>query len=155
VLLAALLDRQLLEHVAIDLDVDRVNSLQAKGAPIYLGDASRAAMLTKMRLRSAAVLAICTDDPVATKKVLHAAHSLAPEVPIVARARDSEHASDLLAIGASRVVLELLESGLQLGHLMFEEMGLPTTLARDLVEAQRLQSEQGHNARHITSDRPA
>ncbi|MFV2089336.1 MAG: NAD-binding protein, partial [Pseudomonadales bacterium] len=140
-LLAALLDRQRIAHVALDLDAARVAELRAQGAPIYLGDASRAAMLGKMRLNYSAALAICTDDPGATEKVLLAARRVAPEVPIVARARDTAHATSLMAKGATRVVLEVMESGLQLGHVMLEEMGLPANVARDLIDAQRVQAE--------------
>ena len=119
----------------------RVAGLQAQGAPIYLGDASRSAMLGKMRLSDAAALAVCTDDPGATEQVLQAACRLAPDVPIVARARDTAHAANLLALGATRVVPELLESGLQLGHVMLEEVGLPANAARDLVDTQRVETE--------------
>jgi CPA2 family monovalent cation:H+ antiporter-2 len=140
-LLAALLDRQQVAHVALDLDATRVAGLRARGAPIYLGDASRAAMLDKMRLSHAAALAVCTDDPGATEEVLFAARHLAPDVPIVARARDSAHATSLLARGATRVVPEVLESGLQMGHVMLEQVGLPPMAARDLIDAQRVETE--------------
>ena len=140
-LLARLLDRQQIAHVALDLDAARVSGLRAQGAPIYLGDASRTAMLRKMRLSDAAALAVCTDDPGATEQVLQAACRLAPDVPIVARARDSAHATSLLALGATRVVPEVLESGLQLGHVMLEQVGLPANVARDLVDTQRVETE--------------
>ena len=140
-LLATLLDHQQIAHVALDLDTERVAGLRAQGAPVYLGDASRAAMLGKVRLNQAAALAVCTDDPGATEKVLQTASQLAPEIPIVARARDTIHAASLLALGATRVVPEVLESGLQLGHVMLEEVGLPTNVVRDLIDSQRIQSE--------------
>ncbi len=140
-LLARLLDRQQIAHVALDLDAARVSGLRAQGAPIYLGDASRTAMLGKMRLSHAAALAVCTDDPGATEQVLQAACRLAPDVPIVARARDNAHATSLLALGATRVVPEVLESGLQLGHVMLEQVGLPANVARDLVDTQRVETE--------------
>lgn len=140
-LLATLLDHQKVAHIALDLDVERVAKLRARGKPVRLGDASRAAMLTRMRFEHAAVLAICTDDPGATEKIILAARRLGPDIPIVARARDNASARGLLEIGATSVVPELLESGLQFGHLMFEQLGLPATVARDLIDAQRTQME--------------
>jgi len=142
-LLARLLDRQQIAHVALDLNAARVAGLQADAAPVFLGDASRAAMLAKMRLNHAAALAICTDDPGATEQVLKAAYDLAPDIPIVARARDAAHATSLLTLGASHVVPEVLESGLQLGHVMLEQLGLPANVARDLVDAQRIEAAHG------------
>ena len=139
-LLARLLDRQQIAHLALDLDVARVALLRGQGAPIYFGDARRADMLQKMRLSHAAVLAVCIDDPGTTEQVLLAARRLTPDVPIVARARDSAHATSLLIQGATQVVPEVLESGLQLGHVMLEQVGLPTNAARDIVDAQRIET---------------
>jgi len=139
-LLARLLDRQQITHLALDLDVARVALLRGQGAPIYFGDARRADMLQKMRLSHAAVLAVCIDDPGTTEQVLLAARRLTPDIPIVARARDSAHATSLLIQGATQVVPEVLESGLQLGHVMLEQVGLPTNAARDIVDAQRIET---------------
>ena len=141
-LLAKLLDVQQLPHVALDLDADRVARLQARGAPICLGDASRAAMLRKARLDQAAALAVCTDDPGATERVLVSALQVAPEVPVIARARDSDHALQLLKMGAMRVVPEMQESGLHLGQVLLEQVGLPAAAIRELIDMQRLKLQQ-------------
>lgn len=140
-LLARLLEQQLTPFIALDLDVDRVTELRAAGVPVQLGDASRAAMLEKVNLSSAAALAICTDDPGATERVLTGARRVAPDTPIVARARDTSHAASLLQLGADRVVPELLESGLQLGNVMLEVMGFPASAAREVVEFHRAEIE--------------
>lgn len=142
-LLADLLDQQQIPHVALDLDADRVAKLRAEGVPIQLGDASRAALLEKTHLRHAAALAICTDDPGATERVLNTARRVSADTPIVARARDTAHATSLLTLGADRVVPELLESGLQLGHVMLEEIGFPALAAREFIETQRIEIELG------------
>ena len=98
-------------------------------------------MLAKLHLQHAAAVAICIDDSQATREVLITVRRLAPTLPIIARARDNEHALSLLTLGATRVVPEVLEAGLQLGHLLLEEVGMPVNVARDLVEALRVESE--------------
>ena len=147
-LLAALCDQQQIEHIALDLDAVRVADLRAQGAPVFLGDASRVAMLQKIGLRQAAILAVCTDDPNATEQVLLAARQISPNVPVVARVHDSMHASTLLNQGATEVVPEVLESGLQLGHVMLEKAGLSANAARDIIDTQRaeIMRELHHNA---------
>ena len=97
-------------------------------------------MLQKMGLSHAAVLAVCTDDPNATEQVLRAARRLSPNVPIVARVHDSAHAASLLNQGATEVIPEVLESGLQLGHVMLEEIGLSANAAHDIIDAQRAET---------------
>jgi CPA2 family monovalent cation:H+ antiporter-2 len=139
-LLAELLDRQHVAHVALDLDAAHVAGLRAKGAPVFLGDASRAAMLEKMRLRSAAALVISADDPDAAERVLVAARRLSRDLPILVRAHDDSHAERLIAQGATQVVPEVLEAGLQLGQVMLQHVGLPTDAARETVETERAAS---------------
>ena len=103
-LLARLLEHQQVPYVALDLDATRVAKLSSDGVPVQLADASRTAILEKVCLPDAAALAICTDDPGATERVLDAARRVAPDTPIVARARDTQHAGGLLQLGADRVV---------------------------------------------------
>ena len=146
-LLAELLDRQHVAHVALDLDAVHVAGLRAKGAPVFLGDASRAAMLEKVRLRSAAALVVSADDPQAAERVLATARRLSRELPILVRAHDDTHAAKLISQGATQVVPEVLEAGLQLGQLLLEHVGLPTDAARDVVDAKRA------DAAHATAPR--
>lgn len=136
-LLASLCDHQQIEHIALDLDTTRVANSREQGVPVYLGDASRVAMLQKIGLKKAAVLAICTDDPIATEQVLLAARQVSPSVSIIVRVHDSAHASNMLGQGATEAVPEILESGLQLGQLMLEEIGITANAARDIVDVQR------------------
>jgi monovalent cation:proton antiporter-2 (CPA2) family protein len=146
-LLAELLDRQHVAHVALDLDAAHVAGLRAGGAPVFLGDASRAAMLEKMRLRSAAALVVSADDPEAAEQVLVAARRLSRDLPILVRAHDNSHAERLIAQGATQVVPEVLEAGLQLGQVMLQHVGLPTDAAREVVATERSAS------RHATAPR--
>lgn len=136
-LLASILSEQTIEYVALDLDADRVAQLRNQGAPVYLGNATREAMLEKMRLRDAATLVICTDNPQASQQILSTARRMAPNLPIIVRVHDSQHAALLLAEGATQVVPEVLESGLQLAQLSLEQVGISTSAAHDLVDAKR------------------
>ncbi len=136
-LVAELLDRQLIAHVALDLDATNVAKLRAQGAPVYLGDATRAGVLERLRLDRAIALVVTMDDPVAAHHVLETARALAPQLPIMVRAHDSDHAADLVAAGASVVIPEVLEAALQLGQALLEKVGLPPEAVRQLVEAQR------------------
>jgi CPA2 family monovalent cation:H+ antiporter-2 len=139
-LLAELLDRQHIAHVALDLDANHVAGLRAKGAPVFLGDASRTAMLEKVRLRHAAALVVSANDAHAAERVLAAARRLSRDLPILMRAHDSTHAAKLIAEGATQVVPEVLEAGLQLGQLLLQQVGLPADAAREVVEIERAAS---------------
>src|SRR5690606_41387861 len=48
-----------------------------------------------------------------------------PDLPIIARARDSAHAAELYRAGASTAVPETLESSLQLSEAVLVDLGVP------------------------------
>ena len=137
-LLAELLDRQQVAHVALDLDAQRVTRLSTQGAPVFLGDASRPAILARANLDRAVALIVSMDDADAAERVLRTARQLAPDLPILARARDHSHAARLTELGATTVVPEVLESGLHLGQLVLQQIGFPLDSARELIDEQRL-----------------
>ena len=60
-----------------------------------------------------------------------------PELPIYARARNRTHARALLALGATDVVLESMESSLQLGGRVLAATGCPEEAVARRIEAQR------------------
>jgi CPA2 family monovalent cation:H+ antiporter-2 len=60
-----------------------------------------------------------------------------PDLPIYARARNRAHASRLLALGASDVVPENLESSLQLGGRVLAGTGCPEDVILRRIDAQR------------------
>ncbi len=140
-LLARVLDRQHIEHVAVDSNVRRVAARHAEGAPVYVGDASRAVILERLRVGEAAALVVTMDNAAAAERVVRAARALAPQIPIIVRARDDSHATRLLDHGATHVVPEVLEAGLEMGRMMIEQVGFPADAARELVEIVRAESE--------------
>ena len=140
-LLGDLVARQMLPFVALDLDVERVTRCQADGLPVFHGDASREAILRSVGLKDAVAVVICTDDPGVPGRVLAVTSKLAPAVPVIIRAHDDAHSSELLAAGATRVVPEVLEAGLELAQITLEHTGIPAAVAHSLVEAKRQEAE--------------
>ena len=121
--------------------MERVSDFQAKGQPVFHGDASREAMLRSVGIREAVAVVICTDDPDVPGRVLAACRKLAPSVPVIVRAHDDAHSHELLAAGATRVVPEVLEAGLEMTQITLEIAGIPMAVAHNLIEARRLEVE--------------
>ena len=140
-LLGDLIARQMLPFVALDLDVERVTRCQADGLPVFRGDASREAILRSVGVKNAVAVVICTDDPSVPARVLAMTRKLAPTVPVIVRAHDDAHSGELLAAGATRVVPEVLEAGLELGQITLEMAGIPATVAHSLIESRRLEAD--------------
>jgi CPA2 family monovalent cation:H+ antiporter-2 len=136
-LIAELLGRQLVPYVALDLDPATVARFSNDGVPVYVGDAARSGVLERLQLPSAVALIVTTDDPDAAHRILSRARALSSDLPILVRAHDSEHAAQLLEAGATAVIPEVLEAGLQLGQALLEQIGLPPEAIREVIEQQR------------------
>jgi CPA2 family monovalent cation:H+ antiporter-2 len=145
-LIADILERQRIGHVAVDLDVERVAEMRAQGAPVFVGDASRATLLHNLKLDAAAALVVTMNDAAAAERVVAAARALRRDLPILARARDNAHAVNLMSAGATRVVPEVVEAGLQLGHLLLDQVGVPADASREIIELERSNAEQAFDA---------
>jgi len=58
-------------------------------------------------------------------------------VPVLARSRDESHAAELRAAGASLVIPETLETGLQLAQNVLVRLEFPVAAAAALIDAER------------------
>ncbi|MEJ7926621.1 cation:proton antiporter [Sphingobium sp. AN641] len=110
--------------VAVESDPDVVAEARRGGYPIMFGDVSRPEMLDKLRLGHARALILTMDDPVLSVRVTKRVRGWVPDLPIIARARDTDHAAQLYKAGASDVVPETLESSLQLAETALIDLGV-------------------------------
>jgi CPA2 family monovalent cation:H+ antiporter-2 len=83
--------------------------------PVYFGDASRAELLHAAGVDRASTAVITIDQPEAAERIVAALRHRHPDLRIIARSRDAEHARRLEQAGADDVILEALEPGLQMG----------------------------------------
>lgn len=110
--------------IIIESDADAVAQARREGYPILFGDVARAEMLDKLKLGHASALVLTMDDPVLSVAVTRRVRGWLSDLPIIARARDTAHATALYKAGASDVVPETLESSLQLAETALVELGI-------------------------------
>lgn len=138
-LVGKLLAQQNIPYIAVENDAALVTRLHPQGFPVYFGDASRAELLHKVQAGSAAAVVLTMDHPAS---VLHAVRSIRreyPDLPVYARARDESHALALVNAGATLVVPEALEAGLQLTATVLQTLGLSEGRAFELIQDEREQ----------------
>jgi monovalent cation:H+ antiporter-2, CPA2 family len=123
-LVAEMLARHGQPFVAVDSDPDAVSAARSAGAPVIFGDVGRAEMIERLGLDRATALILTMDDPVLTRRLTKRARGAFPELTIVARARDPEHAAELYKVGATDAVPETLESSLQLSEAVLVDLGM-------------------------------
>jgi CPA2 family monovalent cation:H+ antiporter-2 len=111
-------------YVAVESDIDIVTEARREGYVISFGDVSRPDTLDRLRLGHARALIITMDDPVLAVRVTRRVRGWAPNLPIIVRARDTDHAAELYRAGASDAVPETLESSLHLAETALVDLGL-------------------------------
>jgi len=111
-------------YVAVESDIDLVNDARRKGYTVLFGDVSRHETLDRLRLGHARALIITMDDPVLAVRITRRVRGWAPQLPIIVRARDTDHAAELYRAGASAAVPETLESSLHLAETALVDLGI-------------------------------
>jgi len=138
-LLARVLDADGIPYVAIDNSVFDVAEARMAGLPVYFGDASRIELLRRANAEKASLLVLTMDDAEAVESVVQRVRAEWPDLRILARARDVRHAAQLMDQGATEVIQETLEAGLQLSGRVLSLVGTPEEVAHRRTEAQREQ----------------
>ncbi len=123
-LVAQMLQAHNRRYVAVDADIDVIESARARGYDVMFGDIARPGMLEHLNLDRATALILTMDDPVQIVRTTRAARDLHPGLTIIARARDPNHAAELYRAGATDAVPETLESSLQLSEAVLVDLGV-------------------------------
>jgi CPA2 family monovalent cation:H+ antiporter-2 len=111
--------------VALEDNVDTVNRARRESLPVRYGDATRIETLEALGVSHCAALVLTMDDHVQAARLTRRIRERYPEITIVARARDPDHAAELYRAGASDAVPETLESSLQLSEAVLVDLGVP------------------------------
>ena len=111
--------------VALDNDPERVSAAAKAGEPVVFGDSARRETLIAAGIKRADVLVITFADTHVALKILHHAHELRPELPVVVRTAEEADIDKLSAAGAAEVVPEALESGMMLSTHALALLGVP------------------------------
>jgi CPA2 family monovalent cation:H+ antiporter-2 len=112
-------------YSAVDANAGTVRAAIARGEPVVYGDAARRAVLARLGVRDARMVVVAISDPIATRETVSLVRALAPRVPILARTHFVLDVDALSQAGATRVVVEELESTLELVGAMLRQFGVP------------------------------
>jgi CPA2 family monovalent cation:H+ antiporter-2 len=110
-------------YLAIDSDIDSVRKAREAGYDVLYGDVARPELADKLHLGHAAALVLTMDDPVLVVRITRRVRGWVPDLPIIARARDTDHAAQLYKAGVTDAVPETLEASLQLAEAVLIDVG--------------------------------
>lgn len=111
-------------YVMIDSNPDLIAQAVRDGYRATFGDAARGDALTRLGVETAPAVVLTMDEPVLAQRLVTKLRQTYPDLLIVARARDTDHAAALYRAGASHAVPETLESSLQLSEAVLVDIGV-------------------------------
>ncbi|MEL7446293.1 MAG: cation:proton antiporter [Pseudomonadota bacterium] len=111
-------------YVALDSDSDLIESAKRDGYRATFGNAARGDALSRLGVEQSPAVVLTMDEPVLAQRLVSKLRKEHPDLLIVARARDTEHAAALYRAGASHAVPETLESSLQLSEAVLVDIGV-------------------------------
>jgi CPA2 family monovalent cation:H+ antiporter-2 len=140
-------------YLAVDSDIDGFTEARTAGYSVLYGDVSRRELIEKLDLDQAKAVVLTMDDPVLTARVAKRLRLEHPATPIIARARDTDHAAALYRAGVTDAVPEALEASLQLSEAVLVDIGVAmgpviasihekrSELRAEIMEAGQLEAE--------------
>jgi CPA2 family monovalent cation:H+ antiporter-2 len=135
-LVCGLLEEHDIAYIAADRDTALVGRWRQLGRPIYYGDASNPLFLKRCGIDEATGV-IVTLDTSAVDDVVRAVRARRPDVMIVARAHDAQHARHLYTLKVTDTVPETIEASLQLAESALVGLGVPMGLVIASIHERR------------------
>ena len=134
---ATLLQTSGISYVAFDTRPARVAQARAAGEHVLYGDISDPELLAAAHAERASLVVIAVDHPPMALRAVSFLRDNYPRVPVIARARDLEASSQLLAAGATQAFPEAIEASLRLGGAALQILGAPADNIDLLIESVR------------------
>lgn len=123
-MVARLLEAEHVHYVAVDIDADHATSGRKECFPVYHGDSSRIETLQSLAIERAQSVIITIENEVTLLKTTRKINKHFPNMPIIVRAKDLSKTEELKNAGATVIVPETYETGLQLGGAVLKSVGI-------------------------------
>jgi len=123
-MVADMLDAHSKDYLAIDSDVDSVGAARQEGYDVIFGDVARPELFERLKARQPSAFILTMDNPVLINRLTRKLREAFPDLPIIARARDPNHAAELYKAGVTDAVPETLEASLQLSEAALVDLGV-------------------------------
>jgi CPA2 family monovalent cation:H+ antiporter-2 len=114
-----------------------VRAARAADEPVYYGDATSEEALGHAHIEKARALLLLMNDPQAAQRVVDTAKRLSPGVPILMRAHYLLEKQPLLDMGATDVVAEEVEGGVEILARLLRWLDMPRNVIDERIHEAR------------------
>jgi CPA2 family monovalent cation:H+ antiporter-2 len=123
-LIADMMETHGKDYLAVDADVDVAASARKEGYDVIFGDVAHSELIERARQKNPSAFILTMDNPVLVRRLARQLREAFPDLPIIARARDTTHAAQLYKAGVTDAVPETLEASLQLSEAALVDLGV-------------------------------
>jgi glutathione-regulated potassium-efflux system protein KefB len=127
--------------VALDISSEHVDFVRRFGNKVFYGDASRLELLESAGASKARLFVLAIDEVEKSLEVARAVQKHFPHLTIVARARNRQHAYDLLALGITHLMRETFVSSIEMSGEVLTLLGMPSSEVTRTLAAFRSHDE--------------
>jgi CPA2 family monovalent cation:H+ antiporter-2 len=92
--------------------------------PVLFGDVARGNLVERMKVGKPSAFVLTMDDAVLVGRLARRLRAAFPDIPIIARARDTAQAASLYKAGVSQAVPEAVEASLQIAEAVLVDVGV-------------------------------
>lgn len=128
--------------VVLDYDASQVETVRRFGSAVFFGDASRVDLLRAAGAEEAKLIVVAVDVPAKSLEIIENVQKHFPSLKIVARARNRQHAYELIRRNVTVFERETFVSALELGVKTLEYLGHSKHHARRVAAKFRAYDEQ-------------
>lgn len=135
--IAVLLHSSGISCMAFDTDANRIAQAKKDGVPVSFGDISDPELLSAIHVERASLVVITVDNSATALRAISYLKRTAPQVPVIARARDIKASAELLEAGAIVAYPETIEASLRLGATALKILRVPTEDIDEVIQGVR------------------
>lgn len=136
-IVAKILDKSGIPYIAIDNDLRHVTKYFKKNQPVFYGDINHDTILNSLHIDEARAIILTIPDQKSLTKAAKVILKEYPETPLIVRAIDLDHYSELKDLGADMIIPEVYELGLQIGAEILTLSGSPKEEVKEAIEEVR------------------
>ena len=126
-----------IEFTGLDRDFDRVEFVKKYGNRIFYGDPSRLEVLRAAHADKARAIVLTVDDAERSVALAEVIRRTFPEVRVIARAHNRDHAHALVEAGVEHVYRETYFTALEMARSVFDGLGYSHDDAEAAIRAFR------------------
>jgi monovalent cation:proton antiporter-2 (CPA2) family protein len=130
-----------LSATVLDIDPKQMSMLERFGHQSYYGDGAREDLLRAAGAEHAKLLIVAAGNEEKTNQIVRTAQEHFPKLKLLVRARNLQHAQELIQMGVHIVERETFGSALELGFSALRELGMRGYRARRALHLFRAHEE--------------